>query len=257
MTAKAILSACIDSLYDVFSVYEQPRHMAGAMGDIDETHETEEILSTPLRKLTREHIDWYCTSAITTVGSVSDFKFYLPRILELLVVKASPALDVPSAFSKLSYAEWQNWPIGERKSLLAYFDALWESTLSVFPQATSAGDCLDGLGQVVKDLKPYLTRWGKLCNGGDTAVQHLIEFYVIDMGDPDDDEDYAFSAWLAKHPDQEGQILSWIFSTPIKAIIQKACLDSAPGLVNNHYDASLVLREYEHQYKEHNKKRLT
>lgn len=226
-TPNEKLSAAVDSLYEAFSCYARPTAIVGADGHFCLTNDPLGLLTSPLRELTADNLSDYCHSAVYTLGSAEDFKYYLPRILELLPAAGSSLLDVPMLFGRLPYAEWHTWPASERQSVWLYIDALWDVTLSEFPREPDAGDCLDGIAMLVDDLEPYLIKWRELAGQSLPALQQLIEFCALGIGDPDLGDNLALSAWLDNYPDRARQILSWVFSPQLRSIIERACVELA------------------------------
>jgi hypothetical protein len=246
MTPAQKLQASVRALYDVFSAYARPKYLPGAMGDIAVSNDSCGLLSKPIRELTIEDLKYYSYSAITTLGSVNDFKFYLPRVLELVSLDPS-VLDVAIVFSKLSYGRWDTWPTTEQRSLLAYLANFWENTLLCSPALCDARSCLDGLAQAKVDIAPFLDTWALFCDEHETAVEHLIEFCTPEIGDSDNTERIRFSSWLTYLPDQMELIRSWLFSPRIKEIVLRAC-NSLSECVDSQFRAEWVLETYLNDY---------
>ena len=90
-----------------------------------------ELFSRPLKNITENDIITYSESAISTIGSIDDYKHFLPRILDLLQDETS--LDLIGSFicfEKLNYAEWETWPSEEQEIIEYYLSALWSNKIN-------------------------------------------------------------------------------------------------------------------------------
>ena len=121
------------------------------------------LVSTPLAELSEGDLSPYWSKAMTTWGTVDDFRYFLPRILELSSQRTS-LIDLPWLGSKLQYASWLSWPQTEVIAVRGFLLALWRSWLSTPPEADSeAFDSLLGFtGAAEDDLSPYFALFGSL-----------------------------------------------------------------------------------------------
>ena len=116
----------------------------------------EGLLGQPLRQVKSGYLFSYLGSVFYTVGTVSDFKYFLPRILELAA--GEDAFHVEIVFKKLRMAEWDNGLKEEVASIEAFVEAWFlqavaaaEDTLDVWPlDGLICGIALAGF-----DLEPY------------------------------------------------------------------------------------------------------
>lgn len=220
--AERALADAVAALYGVFSDYGRPTMIQEAMGDIDENNDPYGLLSTPLRQLTAEQLGYYAGSALYTMGSVDDFKHYLPRLLELVPL-GGPLIDATMVLRKLPYAEWETWSASERRALDAYFETLWDVSLSHLPgQGIDAGDCLDGLVAVVDDFVPYVRRWWVKCEQRTVAVHHLFEFIAL-LGEPANPGDYSLGEWFEEFPEKEQLVQAWLFNPGLRSLMLDLC----------------------------------
>lgn len=119
------LQPVIARLYENFAIYPHNVVMEASPLHADQMALwTANLQSAPLPKLNASQLTDYVGRAISTWGSVDDFKHYLPRILEL-----TAQFDAPYAasivFGKLEYAGWRAWPSTEVKAIEEYLLALW------------------------------------------------------------------------------------------------------------------------------------
>jgi hypothetical protein len=84
------------------------------------------LLTTPLRELTGQELWRYVSGAFLTVGSQSDFRYLLPRILDISVSDPANANDPEIVIGKLDLANWRSWDAGERGAIEDFLDAWFE-----------------------------------------------------------------------------------------------------------------------------------
>lgn len=89
------------------------------------THQHLNLLrSKPLRLLKSAELQRYVFKAMTTWGTLNDFKYYLPRILELFFSGQSD-LELSIILDKLNYGRWREWPDIERQTIRGLFLDWW------------------------------------------------------------------------------------------------------------------------------------
>jgi hypothetical protein len=76
-----------------------------------------------LRELTDSDLLDYFYLAVDHVGSGEDFKFYLPRILEIMASARRSLLDGRTLVDKLRSARFGVWPEQERRVVLGFVQA--------------------------------------------------------------------------------------------------------------------------------------
>lgn len=110
------LQTAIDNLYDAFNDIEQPTMIDGCPCCFDEG-EIRKLLGTPLRQISSELLASYASSALLTVGSASDYLYYLPRILEISIHEASwwPTIEVTGRAIRDTHID--SWPTVRRNEL--------------------------------------------------------------------------------------------------------------------------------------------
>lgn len=98
---------------------------------------------------TAEQLHRYAFKAMTTWGDVDDFKWFLPRLLEL-----AGELDFDLVLGKVAYAHWTEWPARERDAVRAFLLAEWHALFAAFPSL--APSFAIALEAIEPDLGPYL-----------------------------------------------------------------------------------------------------
>src|SRR3954469_10678436 len=102
------LESAITQIYSTFERYEI-ESLRGCP-HCTSSREGDYLASRELEALTPDELERYARKAITTWGSVDDFKHFLPRILQ---ISAHPHqhfwVDVEIVFGKLGYAQFETW----------------------------------------------------------------------------------------------------------------------------------------------------
>src|SRR5687768_7110520 len=131
------LSGAIQDLYAVFRRYRSVSFEG--CPDCTSPAETARLAAPLLRELNPDDLARYAFKAMTTWGTIDDFKHFLPRIFDLLAQTGGGSWIEPEiVFGKLPYGKWTTWPRRERDALLAYMDALWNDILARFPHPFEA-----------------------------------------------------------------------------------------------------------------------
>jgi hypothetical protein len=177
---NTFLRSAIERLYTVFRHYQPPTHPAYCRHCVKD--EEDRVLRTkPLRELKVDELSRYSWKAISTWGTVEQFKYLLPRLFETVVLdKYRDNTEV--LFKKPRLGGLNTWPKEEQDALNSYCDALWRYALGhhplgdTLPSFPSIDDCLCSIAQIVDDLAPLLNAWES--DMGSAATLHLVDFAV-------------------------------------------------------------------------------
>jgi len=125
LSAEIDLSERVKELYASFSSYSPPTKL-----DASPLRDPAKILaalnSAPLAELGEEALGPFAVYALTTVGEVSDYKYYLPRILVISTISNScVGFDPVVIAGKLRLAEWVKWPLNERSAIASFIYSAW------------------------------------------------------------------------------------------------------------------------------------
>lgn len=71
----------------------------------------------------------YVSGAFLTIGDERDFRYLLPRILDLAAGEPGKFLDPEIVLGKLQLANWARWPSSERRVVEAFVSAWFEQAL--------------------------------------------------------------------------------------------------------------------------------
>lgn len=176
------LNAAVEGLYRTFSRYARPRAIECCPCGCSPPGATAHLIAVPLRELKFPELSDYSFSAMTTQGSVDDFRYFLPRLFQGMV-EESYAYNPEILFGKLRHADWTKWPQDEISSLRVYLQALWRASLSSFPindylpAFLEIETVLASIARTGEDLEPYLEVWSQL--GAEEAEEHFIQFVTM------------------------------------------------------------------------------
>ena len=146
-------------LYETFHL-ERPAEIQGCFCCLDAA-EREVLLTRPLGVLTSRQLGPYASSVFLTLGHVSDYRYFLPRILD---ISASDLGWWPSpelAVGALARANWDTWPDGEREAIEAFLRAWldrWASQRLNDTRWNEIDALLCGIARAGLDVQPYFER---------------------------------------------------------------------------------------------------
>lgn len=122
------MQEALEAIYREFSL-PTPAVIEGCPCCLEE-REVDVLLTTPLRELTGQALWPYVSGAFLTVGGEHDFRYFLPRILEISVRDPSNANDPEIVIGKLALANWRLWSVQEQDVINEFLDAWFESSLA-------------------------------------------------------------------------------------------------------------------------------
>ncbi len=120
----------IEKLYALFSQYTLKGRLEFCpCGCIPKEREVQ-IYQAPLRLLSAEQLSLYSHKAISTWGAASDFKHFLPRIIELIFDdEFGQSAAWAALHSKFVLAEWLTWP-DEEQAIIRDLNLLsWQKSI--------------------------------------------------------------------------------------------------------------------------------
>lgn len=213
------LDATIDQLYRVFAAYRQPsRSHVSPWAGIAEA-EIRKLYRAPLRGLTEDDLETYARRALSVWGDVSEFRHYLPRILELIARGRRGWLDVALFLGKLQQADWKSWPADEKAAIECFLRELFHATLSEFPHWPRAGEVLRGISLAGEPLDWYLQAWSD--DKRPSALHHLAELVLDEQVSLLSQKTVNCGIW---HPDSLAPMGSFLAAPERAAQLENAFL---------------------------------
>ncbi|TKK90811.1 hypothetical protein FDA94_03335 [Herbidospora galbida] len=178
----ADLDQAVDALYTAFSRYPLPAETDAC----DHCVSPEQVRATraaPLRVLTASALAPYAGNALSTWGDVDEFRHFLPRILELLVLEELDGWYADVVLDRLG-ARWDDWRPREREAIIAVVGAWWNRTLNHYPRDVDVMKMIEIIAASLGlDLAPYLAAWE--ANTTEPAARHLawlLHDYTVASG---------------------------------------------------------------------------
>lgn len=177
------------------------------------------LRAAPLRQLPPTAFKEYHHRAVSTWGTLDDFKHFLPRLLE--IVGHYPESDrlgevePGSVFFKLHSEAWTSWPAKERFAVDAYLNAVWRVLLlRRNPEPTwqfSLRRWLHDLSLVRHDLTPLFQQWE--ADLADLTRGPIPAFHLARLVEDDAKEFLKTrSLRMFRYPDQPRQVVNWLVS---------------------------------------------
>ena len=175
------LAERLGELYREFSKYPFDRNMSGDPAFPFLT-DNAVLQKRPLRELTPDDFHYYFQKAITTWGTIDDFKHFIPRLLELMAQKYFGLVEVDPFWilTKLCFAAWRQWPNSEQIAVCATFETLFycllkDSHPTRYDQR--AFQLFEGITECTENLSPYT----KLVDqNASSAVDLQLAYYFLD-----------------------------------------------------------------------------
>jgi hypothetical protein len=203
------LSSAIERLYEAFSTYKLGAHVSGCSHCVSEADETI-IHSAPLRKLGPSELSRYAFKAMTTWGSVDDFRHFLPRLFELVSIDGGDGwIDPEVLFGKLSYGEWKSWPEVEQQAIIHFLKSMWRDLLGRFPHQLKVNNCLCSIACTESEMSDYLNSWN--IAGSASAASHFADFLSYNLSNRRNGWKLR-NAWWGDHPQPSRAVTQWLLA---------------------------------------------
>lgn len=217
--SKNELATAIEALYTTFARYKLKEPVEGCP-HCTSSEDDRLLNSDSLRKLPAANLERFAFKAVSTLGTLEDFKHFLPRILELAALQGKLGYtNFEIILGKLDYAGWKHWPERERQAIRRYLLALWANELDNYPAPVEADDCLCGIGNCEDDLQPYLQVWrGKNIA---SSLNHLADFIECNARHLLKDKQLGNAFWEEREP-QMRQVIDWLLAPAMTKKLESA-----------------------------------
>ena len=117
----------VEALYRTFEA-PPPSAIEGCPCCIS-TRGTDVLLTTPLRQIAGQALWRYVSGVFLTIGDKADFRYLLPRILDVSVSDPGNANDPEIVLGKLALADWRSWALDEQRAIESFVDAWFDQAL--------------------------------------------------------------------------------------------------------------------------------
>ncbi len=205
------LKKAVEEVYMAFSEVPKPTKIDGCPCCIDPKMICI-LITKPLRELTPDDLTKYASSAFLTVGTVEDYVYFLPRILEILVTETGWWPDPGIVTRAINTSGFFSWPVFRRDAVLRYFNAVIDDLLATEGSGWELDSWICALGRLHLDLAPYLDR---IRNN----AARLIDLCEIN-GDALQKGSLRNSFWT-EAPREAKQFADWMQSAETQSAISK------------------------------------
>jgi hypothetical protein len=205
-----LLEQAIEVVYEAFRDVPRPTSVDGCPCCIGRKG-ISILLSKPLRDLSPDDLTHYAASAFLTVGSVEDYLYFLPRILEILASKHDWWPDPEVVTRAVHTAGYRSWPHPRRKALTQYFEEVIGDLLGTEGSGFEIDSWICALGRLHVELGPFLT-----CIAANSS--RLIEFYEVNSQRLVDGR-LANGFW-DDAPEGQKQVVDWFRSAETQKLIE-------------------------------------
>jgi hypothetical protein len=226
---KLEMASAIERLYEAFQPYTPPAHPTFCAHCVSDAEDAL-LYTNPLRQLSAQELKRYSFKAISTWGTVEQFKYLLPRLFELVVYEGF-GYDPEILFKKPRYGGLASWPDTEQQAVAGYCGALWRFSLArhplidYLPAFVNIEDSLCSVAQIVDDLHPLLQLWDSETT---TATLHLADF-VAENASTLLANGALSNAFWEERPEQVKQVADWFLTRDFANILDLAELGTLPA----------------------------
>ncbi|GGG32567.1 hypothetical protein [Hymenobacter glacieicola] len=131
----------------------------------------------PLPELSEQQLRRYAFKAMTTWGNTNDFRYFLPRLLEL-VIQPESEIDKEVFFGKIIQAGWAAWPTADREAVRIFIRAWWSHHIQ--HECFFENELLAGLIALLGSLDPLLATWKiSFANWSFENLINLVEYVEV------------------------------------------------------------------------------
>jgi hypothetical protein len=208
---SSTIDEAIEKLYAAFAEEVKPSSIEACPCCVGEK-ELCDLVKTPLRQLTPEQLSSYASSVFLTAGSEEDFRYLIPRILDISIHDQTFWPDHEVICKSLANGRWLTWPEPLRASIMNVFSAALEKAISN-DDGWKADELICGFGLSGMDLHPFLKRLE-----ADDAKKTLIGFY--ERNSHSLMKGKLSNNFWAKHKAESAPVIDWFGSPKVVEIIR-------------------------------------
>ena len=218
------LSLAVERLYAAFADVPRPTEIHYCPCCLTVEEERRLLSPVAVRELPAEVIQPYAADVMLTVGGVDDFRYFLPRILDIACTVGFDWPDLESLATRLRMARWQTWPADEQDTIRDVLKALWAATLAVFPSDPDVDTVLCAVGNAEDDLEPYLRFWASALDRLTAATQLRDLLYHGCRSDG-----RAWRLLNAFWDGRDSQVTAWLSGKELRRALTAAFTSSNSG----------------------------
>ena len=169
------------------------------------------LLGRPREPITADEITFYALKAVTTIGGPDEFRYFWPRLVELLV-SGQLAVDPEVVFGKVQSADHERWQRRELEALKSLASALGRELGSeeLEPSQVDSWVCSIGLlSEGLWDIAEFLRPLADPTPAARENLRGLIEWNTSSIA-----KTRLSNAFWSKAPVSASRVLEWLSSDP-------------------------------------------
>jgi hypothetical protein len=237
MDYRTNVEGAIANLYDTFAHYPLRPVVSGC--PCCTTLSNNVLLhSKALDKLTAKDLSKYSFKALTTWGDENDFRYFLPRLLELITFDTNDELAYPEiVLGKLRYAGYQAWDAQEQQAVHMFLFAFWQYKLNELPCEqnlySSTAECenwLCAVAQAEDVLQPYLQAW--LTMPTVPPALHLAQFVNANYLGIASFRQLNNPFW-EERPEQVRQVITWLLESQTVTYLESTFFQNVDAIFSD------------------------
>ena len=204
----------ISSVYEAFANYRRPEDFPACECCLSD-EEKRLLLRQKLIDLSADELMSYAADAFLTVGTVSDFKYFLPRILDLSVNEKFTWPDPEVVLRKLRLADWDDWPESERAPIINVLGEKFTALLDdVNTDGSEISEWVCALGQCLPDVTPYLEPLLEEAN--ENKLLSFIEWNWSSLR-----KGRLASGFWQEAPENQERVVNWLNRPRVKRLLSE------------------------------------
>ncbi len=217
------LHEAIERLYSVFSTYGPVQEMEFCPCGCTKSDAIDPLLHRTAISMDFSELADYSFSAMTTQGSVQNFKYLLPRLLQGIAAEEY-RYNTEILFGKLKYAKFLSWPSVEIDAVSGFMEQIWKLAIQsypvnpVLPAFFEIETLLSSIAQTGVAISPYLQIWSE--TNTVAATKHLLHFITV-HGEEFANGRTLTAAFWASAPDQALELRRWLLQPQVWNRIQE------------------------------------
>lgn len=202
------LSVAIEKLYLAFDEIAKPEKIEGCPCCIDQS-ELKRLLRVPLREISEAELAPYASSALLSVGDISDYLYFLPRIVEVSISDETwwPMIEVTAGAIRSTIPH--EWPDRRQRALQSLLIAVITHFVEQ-GEYSRIDDWMCAIGLMELEVLPFL----KIIEKDSRAV---FEYWSVNSGKLD--EGLLGNAFWELPNKQHDEIVRWFHSPEVSSVL--------------------------------------
>ncbi len=202
------LIQAIEAVYTAFASTPKPQVIVHCPCCIEDD-DVSALLIMPLRGITPDQLCRYASKVFLTVGDTPDYRYFLPRILEISATDSGWWPDPEVVGRSLRDAEWLTWDVREKNAITQLYRAKFEA-ISAGSDPYELDSWICGMAIAGLDLAPYLSTL-------EANPSATLDYYTRNS-DPSSGIRLANGFWSDSSTGAQ-QVIAWFYSPAVSGLI--------------------------------------